>query len=693
VKTVLAVFAAVLMLAAPIVYAYNQYTVSAVVGYASTLTGSFVIGDSVPSWLEGSASLYYDGATGFFEAEASLQGYVEELSDVYATASVEGEFSAANGSYTHNYTFNVQAIVEDLPLPDDYYPPFPGDSPGVTLNASISGDVYEEGSVEGEPGNLTIFTHTNATVDLFVEDGVLLLFGVPGDIAARIEGESNVTSYYAQGPNYYEASVYVLVNFNSGDTAVDEMLANMLYMVLQAQYPPGASYYNVVRVNDTAVSVEVVISGYGYPGDYCGCNWGYYEFPVYFDVNGISVEASYSAEAIIDYGSFSVEAGANGSLTLEDPEALPLVPGEVNVTINIADGNVEGYFEADASGDPEAAFAVVKIVLVGIHKVSSSGDSVYAELTAEDGYTFVILKHGSREELGSYVVFTEQNISMAKHLYIEPPGTDYELVDDYTLKVRAEDGYEAKMGVLAFTKVNNIIVEAKKVVINVGKLTIMSTKEIKVQAQNTWAQVELKPGTRINGTLVVEALSLQEAEQLALAYGFAAAGAGVEVSGIAAGAAKIRVPADVDAAAQGNLVILEISANGSVKMIADYDYDPVEGVVCFNATSFSTFIPVYADSAQTDTPTTTEYTTTSTYTETDEYTETTTTDTGTTETTTETTTTSEDYEDTTSTTTGADNTNTGTGEGEATSTIDARTAAAIAILVVVAAIAFILLRK
>jgi len=689
-KALLAVFAAALMLAAPAAYAYSQYTVSAVVGYASTLTGSFVVQDSVPSSLTGSASFYYDGGTGAFEAKASLRGYAEELSKVSASASVEGEFSAANGSYTHSYSFSVEAIVEGLPLGggDDYYPPFPGENPTVTLNVSVSGSVYEEGSVAGEPGNLTLDTYTSATVDVFVKDGVLLLFGTPGDIAARVKGESNVSTVYAQGPNYYEASVYVLVNFNSGNATVDEMLASMLYMALQSQYPPEATYFNVVRVNATAVSVEARLSGYGYPGDYCGCSWshdwGYYGFPAYFDVRGVSVEASYSVKAAIDYGSFSVEASAKGSLALEDPAALPLTPGKVNVTVDIADGDVRGQFEADASGDPEAAFAAVKLVLLAVYEASSPGDSVYAELTAEDGYTFVLL-HKGREELGSHVVFTEQNISMVKHLYIEPPGTDYELVDDYTLKVRAEDGYEAKMGVLAFTKADTIIVEAKKVVVDVGRLTIMSTKEIRVQAQNTWAQVELQPGTKINGTLLVEALSLQEAEQLALAYGFAAAGAGVEVSGIAEGAAKITVPADVDAAAQGNLVILEISANGSVKVIADYDYDPAEGVVCFTATSFSTFIPVYADSAQTATPTTTE---TEDYTETTTSTETTTTETTTTETTT-TTTTTEDYEDYTTTTGEAGD----TGAPEDTAMVDARTAAAIAILVIVAAIAFILVRK
>jgi len=682
VRTLLAVFAAALMLAAPVAYAYNEYTVSAVVGYASKLTGSFLLRDAVPEPVSGTASFYYDGDSGAFEAKASLQGYAEELSKVSASATVEGELSAANGSYRHTYSFQAQAVVEDLPFPGggDDYPPFPGEEPGVTLNVSVSGSVYEEGVVEGEPGNLTVYTYTSATIDVFVEDGVLLLFGVPGDISARVKGESNVTTCYAEGPDYYEASVYVLVNFNSGNATVDEMLANMLYMALQSQYPPEATYYNVTRVNATAVSVEAVLSGMGFPGGdyYCGCPWdgAYSELPVYFSVNNVSVEASYSVKATVEGGSFSVEASAQGSLVLGDAGALPLSPGKVNVALNITGGDVSGSFEADASGDPEAAFAVVKLVLVGMHKASHPGDSVYAELKAEDGYTFVLLKHGSREELGDHVVLTEQNISLAKHLYIEPPGTDYELVDEYTLKVRAEDGYEAKMGVLAFTQANTIIVEAKKVVVEAGKLTIRATKEIRVQAQEAWAHVELLPGTRINGTLVVEALSLQEAEQLALAYGFAAAGAGVEVSGIAEGSARIKVPADVDAAAQGNLVILEVSANGSVKVITDYDYDPEEGVVCFTATSFSAFIPVYADSAQTPTPTTTETTT-----ETEEYTETTTTET--------TTTTTGDYEDYTTTSEGAGD----TGAPEDTAIVDARTAAAIAILVIVAAIAFILLRK
>jgi len=686
-KALMAVFAAALMLAAPAAYAYSQYTVSAVIGYASTLTGSFLVQDGVPQSVEGTVDIYYDGGTGSFEAQASLQAYVAELSNMDAQASVEGELSAANGSYTHSYSFEAQVTVEGLPMPDDDYPPFPGDYPGVTLNATVSGEVYEEGSVEGEPGSdIVVYTYTSATVDVFVEDGVLLLFGTPGDISARVQGESNYTKYYQQGPDYYEASVYVLVNFNSGNETVDEMLASMLYAALNSQYPPNADYYNVVRVNATAVSVEAAFSGYGSPADYCGCGWdyewGYYEFPAYFSVNNVSVEASYSAQLTIDGGAIQVEAQAQGSVAFADPEALPLAPGEVNVTINIANGNIEGSFEADASGDPEAAFAVVKLVLMGVHEASSGGDSVYAELTAEDGYTFVILHHG-REELGSHVVFTEQNISMVKHLYIEPPGVDYEFIDDYTLKVKAEEGYEAKLGIIMFAKADKIIVEAKKVVIDVGKITIRNTKEITVQAQEAWAQVELQPGTKINGTLIVEAKTLQEAEQLALAYGFAAAGAGVEVSGIAEGAAKIKVPADTDAAAQGNMLILEISANGSIKLITDYDYNPDEGVVCFTATSFSTFIPVYADT-QTPTPTTTtEYTST---TETEEYTETTTT-------TSTTTTTGEDYEDTATTTTGAGDTETDAGEDQATSIVDARTAAAIAILVIVAAIAFILLRK
>ncbi len=693
-----------LIAAAPVVLAASSYSFQATIGEQSTVTGEFTVSLDTPSNTTGTISIYFNNATGDFYLNLALNSYLGlEGFDAHITGS--GSYQVDNGNYTSSYSFQGTITVYNITLGGgagfgpSQFPPIGGGEGGVSspLNATLS--FTGSGSEEGYTQAGRSWGSGSAQLDVYFENGATLLLGMPGDIVANV-----TSSYqYEATPEYTEVYATITVNFDSGNETIDSFLAGALNTFIQGSAMGGGTSgeLTVTSTLVNATAVEITISG-RITGQAMSPGMGP-GAPI--EVNATIVPAAANVTATASYqftltagdGWVNVTAQAGGNAQIGDLlRELPAAPSYIDVEIQIDNTTVTGTIEASSVGDPEASFAAVKALLVAVAENLEPGDAFSAALTAEGGYEFVLLREG-RVELGSQVTLTQENATLIKHIYLEPPGVDVESKAEGVFLVKSEAGGKAKVeiGVQLLAEAKKIEVESKAVVIETGRIVVGEEKEIVVNATDAKAVVKLYAGTEINGSLEVEALNETEAQAEAGAHGYTAAGDGVRVDGVANGTVEIAVSGDVQAAQEGRLAILEISADGTVKLITDVS---VEGdMIVFVTSSFSTFVPVYTEETGGEATTTT----------TQEETTTTTTTTGTiaekTTTTTTTTTTGEETatsETTTTTTTEAPGETT-TQKGTATGTageqggggIGATTAAAVLMVIIIVAAAFLLVRK
>ncbi len=715
-RHILAALLVTALLVAPIAFsaqAGGEYTFNAQIGEQSKITTQFNIVLDTPTNTTGTVTVYYNNQTGEINAEANLNGNLS-LEGVNLTITGSGVYDFVNGNYTETYEFHLRLEASNITGGSTGFqpaqePPFGGSPPmvGVSTPQNITVTLDVTGSEKGYVTVNESYREGTLQADLYIENGAYY-FNLQGDIVANLS--ASYKAIVERGKAVVQANV--TVNFNSGNATVDSFLAGALNTMIQmmAGNMGGQADASITSqlVNNTAVYIQLVATG--------KVTNATFNATVVPKLENATAHIVYQFNLDLnDDGTFTLTASANGNVNAPGLfESLPTAPTYVDLNVNIDNTTITGNLEIDTYGDPTAAFALAKALLLAEAKEVKRSGSLTATLTAEGGYTFVLF-HNGRVELGSQVTFTEDNATLVKHLYLEPPGVDYESKGEGMLVVKLEPGAahgKAELGFDAFAESKVLEVEGKGVVVNVGSMVVSEEKVIVVNASDAQAKVKLLPGTTVNGTLEVEALSQQEAEANASAYGYQAAGDGVKVDGVANGTVEIAVKGDVQAAQEGRLAILEISADGSVKLITDVQVNG--SMIVFATSSFSTFVPVYTESGQTGGGTTTTTTTTTSESQT---TTTTTTQTGREETTTETTTTTTTKAGTTTTTTeeekeesyttsetpemtsqqaGAEETTTQTGGATTAGQgggVSNTAIAAIAIIIIIAAAALVLSRR
>ena len=720
-KRVLAFALLGLLLATPLGLA-QQLTLQgeASFGATSSLQAQFNVILEEPSNSTGTIVFQYDNETGNLNLQVDIQGKAN-LTDIELQATGQGSLYFVNGILESQDTGRIILRILNIDLGGgmgggEGFPgtlQFPPTNP-PTSTANFTVDIAYSTSRSGVVTNASSNTTGSFDVDIYVENGATLLLGIEGDIIA------NITGYYESYTNttYQYLYAVVIVNFDSGNSVVDEYLASTVHTLITTGFVGGGMgggaegdlVITSDMINTTALNITIEYEGsvQGFqapmqppmPGMGPGFN---FTQPITYNATVVPADVNVTADLDYSYNiqaggdSYSITAQAQGILKVEGL-GLPLSLASANVNIEIDNTTITGTITSDASGDAEAAFATVKAFLKGLADEVSSDDQVQFTLHATGGYKFVLLQNG-RQELGDTVVLTEANLTLIKHIYLEAPGTEIVSVSPHMIVVSAVGGEaKAKLGLDDFDAAKVIVVNGKGAVVSLGNVVISDNKTIVVNASDAKAKVEIVSGTRVAGGLNVTALNQQEAQGEAAAYGYLAAGSAVTVEGIEEGKAVIGVEADVQAAQEGRLAILEISADGTAKLITDVEVNG--SMVVFVATSFSTFVPVYTEAGggeETTTTTTTPVTGTVPTTTT-----TTTTGGGATTTTTEgraTTTSPAETQTGGETATGTAGTETGTtgGGGQATEGGEgggiSTAAIAAVVIIILVAVAFLVLRR
>ncbi len=615
-KRILALALLALFLAAPLSLA-GQLSLQgeSSFGATSSLQAQFNIVLDEPSNATGTIVFQYDNQTGNLNLQVNIQGKAN-LTGVQLQASGQGSAYFVNGELeTHDTGRIILRIMnvtsgggmgggQGFPGTQQYPPTSPPSSP-TNFTMDIAYTLTRSGTITNASSNTT----GNFDVDIYVENGALLLLGLEGDIVANITG--HYKSYANTTYQYYDA--VIILNFNSGNNAVDEYLASAIHTALTSGFIGGGMgggvegnlVINSDMINTTALNITIHYEGsvQGFqapmqppvPGMGPGFN---FTQPVNYNTTVIPANANVTVDLDYSYNiqaggdSYSITAQATGLLKAEGL-GLPLSLANADVNIEIANTTVSGTITSEAAGDPEAAYATVKALLKGIADEVSSDDQVYFTLHATGGYKFVLLQNG-RQELGDTVVLTQNNLTLIKHIFLEAPGTRIVSVSPHMIVVSTVSGEaKAKLGLDDFDAAKVIVVNAKGAVVSLGNVVVEDNKTIVVNASDAKAKVEIVAGTAVAGNLSVTALSQQEAQDHAASYGYMAAGDAVAVEGIESGKAVIAVQADAQAAQQGRLAILEISTDGTTKLITNVEVNG--SMVVFVATNFSTFVPVYTE--------------------------------------------------------------------------------------------------
>lgn len=614
--------------------------------------------------------------------------------------SATGQISVyANLSGGENSTYMMESnpiLPVQFPLPTNTttstmpYPTPPGPPTGnmsMTMILHLNVNAQSSGWMNGLNGH----TETDASGGFNITNGAMM-FGVPGDIVGTISYHSVTET--VNGTSVKDASLNI--TFDSGNTSVDTHVAQTVYMFLNMMI--GSSTNTNIDLSETSIiityhSVSNITSpqlpqipgGIGQiPGMGQMPGAGFTNVTVTPEINTTVVPLFY--ENASGQGSFSlsivgnnsqstiaVNGQFNGNVEGINPESLTFFPTSVHVSLDVNGENIQSTLHFEGDGDPSVPFEIAKTLLLTIDQ-DGCPDGVTVNVAMQTDGSVHFYNSATGEDLGTSLTVTCSNLMDLRHVIVAPAGTTVKPSKEGVLELEGEN--EVKLGVAPIMSINVLKVHSQKVEVNTGLVVISTPKKVHITTpEGKTVVVEIMENTMINGKLMMETISQNEANSVAQNLGYTAVGPGVKVEGIGEGSAKIQLPVSDTT---GGVAVLEISGDGSTKLITNVVLTG-NGTVVFTANSFSTFIPVATGAPGGGTTTTTQSTTTGAG--------------GTTSETSSTTTTSTMHETTTTSTT-----QTGGGAGSQTTTAAGGTsmtlvAGVIVLLVIIGAAAYYIMRK
>lgn len=443
-----------------------------------------------------------------------------------------------------------------------------------------------------------------------------LMIGVPGDIVGTItlHGISNTVN----GTTTSDSTINI--TFNSGNPQVDQLVAQQVYMYLQFYIYNGYNTNVTLQLVGTSIIItrHTVSQFYAInlpsmpniPGNIPGMGpFGNITIPEVGNATVIPVfyenatgHAAYSLSirGEPDKNDIAVSGMFTGFVSGINPDSTPFFPTAValNGQLNGNTANLTIHLEGD--GDPSIPFLMVKSMLLLFQGPGCSIININVAIQTDGSVHFYNVATG--EDLGTSLTVTCENLALLRHIIVAEEGA---LVNSPAMGVlKINGGGVVTLGIEPLMLAKVLEVNSTKVVVSTGDAILAAPKAIHMITGGGRIVVVLLDQTVIRGKLELQSLGVDEANDLASQYGYTALGPGVKVNGIAKGSVSITLPLKQEAS---NVAVLEISENGSTKLITDVYVHP-NGTITFTANSFSSFIPV----AQAQTTTTTTQSTTST---------------------------------------------------------------------------------
>lgn len=616
----------------------------------------------------------FDGANFSSQAQVSL----------YANLS-----STSGGGYSLESTAILPSQVPMPPITTTSYPgPIPPIPPGGNLTGPMILHFNLNVQTSGWMSGLNGHVETQANGDFNLTNGALIL-GMQGDVVGTVTYHS--VNHIVNGTSVKDSTTNI--TFNSGNTQVDTFIAQTLYQYLSSMGSFGMNTTVDVQLSGTSIiivshSVSNMLSpqmpqvpmmpglpggmGPGLPG--MGMmnvtltpTMNMTMMPLFYENASGQGSFSLTIESNPAQGTIAVNGEFSGSISGIDPDSMAFFPTSIQVNGQVNDYNGQLSIHVEGDGDPSVAFEMAKgFLLLFKHGECQQGTTINVNMQTDGSVHFYNAVTG--EDLGTTLTVTCSNLEDLMHIIVAPEGTTVKPSMKGVIEVESQN--EVKLGMASLMSMNMVKVHAKKIEVNTGLVVISTPKTFNmITTEGHQVVVKIMENTMINGKLMIESLTQDEANSIAQSHGYTALGPGVKVEGIGKGAAKIQLPV---LGSGGGVAVLEISADGSTKLITDVTVAG-NGTVIFTATSFSTFIPVASELPGT----TTEITVTTSETQRPG---TTTTETG----------------ETTTTTTGGV---TGTGEATGTETTTARgtntalIAGVVILLLIIGAAAFYIMRR
>ena len=547
----------------------------------------------------------FDGANFSSQAQVSI----------YANLS-----STSSGGYSLETSAILPSQIPPIPITTTSYPgPIPPMPPGGNLTGPMvlhfNLNVQTSGWIKGLNGHI----ETQASGDFNLTNGAMIL-GMPGDIVGTITYHS--VNHIVNGTSVKDSTTNI--TFNSGNTQVDTFIAQTLYQYLSSMGSYGMNTTIDVQLSGTSIiivthTVSNMLSpqmpqapmmpgmpggmGPGMPG--MGMmnvtltpTMNMTMMPLFYENASGQGSFSLTIEGNPAQGTITVNGQFSGSIDGINPDSMAFFPTSIQVNGQVNEYNGQLSIHVEGDGDPSVAFETAKgFLLTFKHGACQQGTTINVNMQTDGSVHFYNAVTG--EDLGTTLTVTCSNLEDLMHIIVAPEGTTVKPSMKGVLEVESQN--EVKLGMASLMSMNMVKVHAKKIEVNTGLVVISTPKTFHmITTEGHQVVVKIMENTMINGKLMIESLTQDEANSMAQSHGYSALGPGVKVEGIGKGAAKIQLP--ISGSGSG-VAVLEISADGSTKLITNVIVAG-NGTVIFTANSFSTFIPVASGVPGTTTETT-----------------------------------------------------------------------------------------